>query len=207
MWILLAVLPFIFILGYPYKLHAESLKLAEPVVIFTGNFWRATPWSLLFLGLAGLLLVLAFYLIQQPNAGWDTLLGALVVALPGLALGFILLRLHLSYWQHDRYASLTIYRNEQRAEYFNGDTCYYFALADVMHVTTYTSTSHTSRLQFWGHYSYQIFFLQDGTQLLVTCLLYSLLGPQELLPAIPHDVATRYICWLPGNEASNRPLH
>ena len=207
MWILLVILPFIFILGYPYKLHVESLKLEKPVVAFACSFWRATPWSFLFLGLASLLLVLAFYLVQQPTAGSDTLLGALIVALPGLALGFILLRLHLSYWQHDRFASLTVYRAEQRAEYYSGEVCYQFALADITHVTTYTSILHSSRLQLWGHYSYQIFFLRDGTQLLLTCLLYSLLGPQELLPAVPHDVATRYICWLPGNEAGNRPLY
>jgi hypothetical protein len=83
-------------LGYPYKLYFESRKLDAPVVVFRAIFWRAMPWTLLYLSLAGLLLSLAFRLTQQPSVNLATLLGALVVALPGQGLGFILLRLHCS---------------------------------------------------------------------------------------------------------------
>ena len=199
MWILL--LPLLLILGYPFKLHFESLALDEPVVIFTSNPWRATLWTASSLGLAGLILAVAFRLAQQPDVGY-ALLGALVVALPGLALGFILLRLHLSYSEHDQYASLTVSRQEQRAEYYNKGVYLNFALTDVVHVTEYATLSRAP----WSHYSYQVFFLQDGTQLLITCLFYSLLGPQELFATASHDTVTRYICWLPVNEVHNQPL-
>lgn len=198
MWILLVVLPFIFVLGYPYKLHTESLNLEKSVVTFKGSFWRAIPQSVLPLGIAGLLPALASRLVQQPAASWGTLLAALIVGLPGLALGFILLRLHLSYWQHDRHATLTIHRNEQRAEYWWQGKLLNFALADVVSIITYDSYYiRNRRAALWGNYSYHVWYLKDGSQLLYTCLLYSLLGPDELVPAAQRQTAGRFICWLP----------
>jgi len=122
----------------------------------------------------------------------------------GAGVGFIILRLHFSYWQHDRHATLTVFRQEQRVEYHNKGLCLRVALADVVQITTYTT--YGSRGPAWGNYSYQVLVLQDGSQLLLTCLLYSMLGPQDIMPTPQRHTERRYICWLPGDKLSSATL-
>lgn len=193
-----------FILGYPYALHLDSQKLDKPVVVFTARIWRTAPGSLLVLVLTGFLLALAVRLATVPTSDYIAALGALVSALLGFGLGFIVLRLHYSYWRHDRYAILTIKPQEQQAEYRNHGVQVTFALADVVQITAYTTPAGSSKGSLFSQYEYHIFTLRDGTELLVTCLLYSLLGPQELVPAAHRATVQRRICWLPGSEL-NRP--
>lgn len=204
MWLLLIITPFLFILGYPYALHLDSQKLDEPVVVFTARSWRAGPWSLLMLGFAGFLLATAGWLATATatatGGGAGTALGALPLALLGLALGFIIFRLHFSYWRHDRYATFAINRPEQRADYRNQDVWLDFALADVVQVTEHSALGRSGRGPVWRNYSYHVFALRDGTEVLVTCLLYSLLGPQELVPTAHHAAVQHRVCWLPGDE-------
>lgn len=134
LWILLIFLPFVFILAWPYRLHIESQKLDKPVVVFTLRVWRAAPWSLLVLVFAGFLLVMAGQLATMPGSALAATLGALVFALLGFGLGFIVVRLHYTYWQHDQHAILTIKPQEQRAEYWNDGVQFAFALADVVQI-------------------------------------------------------------------------
>ena len=125
------VLGTLFILGYPYALYFDSQRLDKPVVVFTARIWRATPWSLLVLVLAGFLFVMAGRLATVPGGE----LVALVFAPLSSGLGFIIIRLHYTYWQHDRHAMLAIRPQEQRAEYWNDSVQLTFALADVVQIT------------------------------------------------------------------------
>ncbi|NML66999.1 hypothetical protein HHL22_17470 [Hymenobacter sp. RP-2-7] len=62
-----------------------------------------------------------------------------------------------------------------------------------MDITNYSSGSR-------GSYSCQIFTLRDGTELLLTCLMYSMLGPEELLPDVPRQTVRKSGAWPPGDE-------
>ncbi|AMJ64185.1 hypothetical protein [Hymenobacter sp. PAMC 26628] len=196
----------LFILGYPYALHFESQRLDKPVVVFTARIWRAALWSLLVLVFAGFLLVMAGQLATMPGGQPAATLGALVFALLGFGLGFIIGRLHYTYWRHDRHATLSIRPRERRAEYRNDGVQFAFALADVVQITEHTTRSGGSKGSLFSQYGYQVFELRDGTELLVTCLLYSLLGPQELIPAAQRATVQHRICWLPGDELNSPTL-
>lgn len=183
-----------FILGVPYALYRDSQKLEQLVVVFEASIWRETPFIIPLLIFNGMLLVLAGVLVTYSTSSLVAWLSALGLAVVGLGLSFIMLRRHISYWQHDRHATLTIRRQEQRAEYRNEGVLVNFALADVVQITHYTPNS--SR----AIYSYRVFALRDGTELLLTCLMYAMLGPQELMPAALRQTVHRAGCLLPGDE-------
>ncbi|WP_223653005.1 hypothetical protein [Hymenobacter psoromatis] len=192
MLVVLALVLLLFLLGTPYALYFDSQKLDKPIVVFTTRIWRVAYCLLITIVFAGFLLIIAGLLATRPNVGVAGLLGAL--ALFSLGWSFLVLRLHLSYWRHDQDATLTVHRQESRAEYCNNGIFLRFALADAVQITEYATRG------FRGVYSYQIFILQDGTELLVTCLMYSFLGPQELMPAAARHTVPRTICWQPGDE-------
>lgn len=187
---------------YPLQLHLDSLRLAQPIVIFQGRFWRGgmMPWTLGGLVFAGFLLALAGLLATRPTSGFVAVLGALIVAIFGVGISFIILRLHVSYWQHDQHATLTVHQQAQRAEYHNKGISVSFNLADVVQITHYANNPHNTRAPIWSNYSYRVYVLQDGTELLLTRLMYSLIGPQDLMPTTNRLTVPRYICWLPGDE-------
>jgi hypothetical protein len=185
------------ILGMPYALYYDSQQLEQPVVVFKAHIWREASSLIPLLIFNGMLLVLAGVLAIYTISSIGTWLVGLTLTFISLGLSFMMLRQHISYWQHDRYTTLTIYRQEQRAEYRNADVFLSFALADVVQIIHYTPNS--SR----AIYSYQVFVLADGTELLLTCLMYSMLGPQELMPAALRQTVRchgPYGCWLPGQE-------
>jgi hypothetical protein len=185
------------ILGAPYALYYDSQQQEQPVVVFKAHIWREAYLVIPLLSFNAMMLVLAGVVATYVSRSIGTWLVALALAVIGLGLSFGMLRQHISYWQHDRYTTLTIYRQEQRAEYRNKDVFLSFALADVVKIIQYTT--HSSR----AIYSYQVFVLADGTELLLTCLMYSMLGPQELMPAALRQTVRchgPYGCWLPGHE-------
>lgn len=194
MVVLVAVVLCLLIMGLPYSLYLDSQQLAQPVVVFRARIWRVLPSVLPVLVFNGMILVLACLLVARPAYSPAALPGGLALALVSLGLFYVALRLHISYWLHDRHAMLAIYRDEQQVDYQRDGAYLRFALADVVQITRYISSSR-------GLYSYQVFALQDGTELLLTCLMYSMLGPQELMPAAHYQtVHLRRICWLPGQE-------
>ena len=185
------------ILGMPYALYYDSQQLEQPVVVFKAHIWREASSVIPLLVFDGMMLVLAGVLATHPTSVRAAWLLALALAFISLWLSFFMLRQHISYWQHDRYTTLTVYRQEQRAEYRDADVFLSFALADVVQILHYTPKS--SR----AIYSYQVFVLADGTELLLTCLMYSMLGPQELMPAALRQTVRchgPYGCWLPGQK-------
>jgi hypothetical protein len=192
--LLLALVICLLIMGLPYALYRDSQQLAQPMVRFEARAWRTLPLLVPLFVFLCMLLVLAGLLVTHLAGSWLTWLSAFALTLVSLGLGFVMIRLQISYWQHDRHATLTVYTQEQRAEYRNEDVLVRFALADVVHVTNYTPNSNRAI------YSYQIFTLRDGTELLLTCLMYSMLGPEELLPDIPHQTVRKTGAWLPGDE-------
>ena len=193
MVVLVAIVLCLLIMGLPYSLYLDSQQLAQPVVLFQARIWQVLPLLLPILVFNGMVLVLACLLVARPAYSPAALPSGIALALVSLSLSYIFLRLHGSYWRHDRHATLTIYRDEQQAEYQRDGTCLHFALADVVQIKRYISSGR-------GLYSYQVFALQDGTELLLTCLMYSMLGPQELMPTAQYQtVRLGRICWLPGN--------
>ena len=197
MALLLLFVSFSLILGWPYALYYDSQKLEQPVVVFEAHIWREASSVIPLLVFNGMMLVLAGVMVTRPTSGLAAWLGALALAFISLGLSYGMLRQHISYWQHDRYTTLTIYRQEQRAEYRNAEVFVSFALADVVQILHYTPNS--SR----AIYSYQVFVLADGTELLLTCLMYAMLGPQELMPAALRQTVRchgPYGCWLPSHE-------
>lgn len=191
-WLIVAVL-LALIMGLPYSLYLDSQKLEQPVVVFTARMWREATMLVPLLVFLGMLLGLAGVIVTRPTISLLAGLSAFALTFISLGLSFVFLRLHLTYWRHDRYARLTIYPQEKRADYQNKDVLVSFALADVVGITRYYSGSR-------GIYSYQVFTLRDGTELLLTCLMYSMLGPAELLPDVPRQEVRKSGAWLPGDE-------
>lgn len=192
MTLLLALVLCLLIIGLPYALYRDSQKLDKPVVVFKANFWREAPYLISILVFLGGLLVLVGVIVTRPTISLLAGLSAFALTFISLGLGFVFLRLQLTYWRHDQHATLTIYTQEQRAEYRNEDVLVSFALADVVRITRYDSGSR-------GIYSYQVFVLRDGTELLLTCLMYSMLGPEELMPDVPRQTVRKTGAWLPGD--------
>jgi hypothetical protein len=193
-WLMVAVL-LALIMGLPYSLYLDSQKLEQPVVVFTARIWREATMLVPLLVFLGIVLGLAGVIVTRPAISLLAGLSAFALTFVSLGLSFIFLRLQLTYWRHDRYARLTVYPQEKRADYQNKDVLVSFALADVVGITRYYSGSR-------GIYSYQIFTLRDGTELLLTCLMYSMLGPEELLPDVPRQEVRKSGAWLPGDEVN-----
>lgn len=191
-WLIIAVLVAL-IMGLPYSLYLDSQQLEQPVVVFRARIWRVLPFVLPALVFNGLVLALGGLLMARPAYSPAALPSGLALALVSLGLFYVAIRLHSSYWRHDRHATLTIYRAEQRADYQRDGTSLRFALADVVQITRYEAGSRSI-------YSYQVFALRDGTELLLTCLMYSMLGPQDLMPDVPSQTVRRRFGWLPSQE-------
>ena len=191
--LLLTLVLCLLIMGLPYALYRDSQQLAQPVVQFDARAWRTAPLLVPLLIFLGGLLVLAGVLIVRSTNTLLTWLCAFALTFISLGLSFVLLRLQITYWHHDRHATLTVYTQEQRAEYRNEGVLVNFALADVVCITHYIPNSNRAI------YSYQVFVLRDGTELLLTCLMYSMLGPQELMPNAPRQTVRKSGSWLPGD--------
>ena len=199
MTLLLALVLCLLIMGLPYALYRDSQKLDKPLVVFTANFCREAPYLIGILVFLGGLLVLVGVIVTRPTISLLSGLSAFALTLVSLGLGFVFIRLQLTYWRHDQHATLTIYTREQRAEYRNEDVLVSFALADVVRITSYTPNIR-------GIYTYQVFTLRNGTELLLTCLMYSMLGPEELVPDVPRQTVRKTGAWLPGDELHFPPL-
>jgi hypothetical protein len=180
-------------MGVPYALYRDSQQLGQPVVVFAARAWRTLPTLMPLLAFLGTMLVLAGVIVTRPTISWLAGLSAVALTLISLSLSVGFLRQYSTYWRHDRHAMLTVYTQEQRAEYRNDGVLVTFALADVVSIIGYNTNTRAL-------YNYQIFTLRDGTELLLTCLMYSMLGPEELMPDVPRHAVRRFGGWLPGDE-------
>ena len=182
----------VFILAVPYKLHFENLEFEKAIVVFSARAWRALPLTLSFCGLA----VLVMGLLLDGRVG---ILGSLILLAPMFLIGrgvLFCVRLHISYWQHDCDASLVIDATGKRAVYFNKEVQVEFALSDVVEIV-----QHSCRWRApWRHYEYKVFRLSNGTNILITCLFYSLLAPDRFFANATSTLEKHDVCWLPGSE-------
>jgi len=124
----------VLVLAVPYKLHFESLQLEKPVAVFSARVWRALPLTLLFSSLA----VPLVGLLLDGRLG---ILGSLILLAPTLLVcrGVVFcIRLHTSYWQHDREASLAIDTVSKRAVYFNKEVHVEFAFSEVVGIVQHS---------------------------------------------------------------------
>jgi hypothetical protein len=197
--LLLALLFCSLSLGLPYALYRDSQQLGQPVVRFEARAWRTLPMLVPLLVFLGMMLALAGVIVTRPTISLLAGLSAGGLTLISLGLSFGFLRQYSTYWRHDRHATLTVYPQAQRAEYRNDGVLVNFALADVVGITGYNTNTRAL-------YNYQIFTLRDGTELLLTCLMYSMLGPEELMPDVPRQAVRRFGGWLPGDELNSATL-
>lgn len=191
--LLVALVVCLLIMGLPYVLYRDSQQLDQPVVVFAARAWRTAPQLLPVLIFLAMTLGLAGVIVTRPTISLLAGLSAGALTLISLGLGFVMLRLYSTYWRHDRHATLTVYTQAQRADYRNNGVLVSFALAEVVRIMHYTPSSR-------GIYSYQVFELRNGTELLLTCLMYTMLGPEELLPDVPRQTVRKSGAWLPGDE-------
>ncbi|MDB5233329.1 MAG: hypothetical protein JWR44_322 [Hymenobacter sp.] len=187
----------VLVLGFPYRLHLESLRLEKPVVVFSARIWRALPLTLLFSGLALLLIGVALSIsFRNHTNSLDPLI--LLVPTTLVCWGVVIsIRLHHSYWKHDREATLVIDTLGKRATYSNQEVHLDFAFSEVVNIVQHSCRWGRAP---WGHYGYEVLRLSNGTDILVTCLFYSLLGPERSFSKATCTLEKHRVCWLPTSE-------
>ena len=137
--------------------------------------------------------------LKWSNADWFIkLFVSLLGILPFVAFAYVANRLHFTYWQHDRQAHLIVDVLAQCAVYRNHNHMS-FALSDVVQITNYESNAGAKTP--WKSYGYQVFVLKDGTEIIITCLLYYATSQAELFPAARRETVQRRICWLPTHNS------
>ncbi|NML66998.1 hypothetical protein HHL22_17465 [Hymenobacter sp. RP-2-7] len=107
-WLIVALL-LALIMGLPYSLYLDSLKLEQPVVTFTARIWREATTLVPLLVFPGMLLGPAGVIVTRPAISLLAGLSAFALTFVSLGLGFVFLRLQLTYWRHDRFATPTVY--------------------------------------------------------------------------------------------------
>ena len=190
------------LLAWPYILFFEARRLDTRVKEFAYRFGREDVSLLLMLllynGAAAFTLYAAIAELFTHESIKDDLSGKLVVgmiALPFLSFAFIVNRLHFSYWHHERHARLEIDELEQHARYNNKEIHLIFAVSEVVSIVRYSASQY--RRAPWNGYEYEVYTLQDGTEFIITCLLYYSTNPAKLFPTSQRNTVQRRICWLP----------
>lgn len=179
---------------YPFLLHRASQKLERPEVVFRAHWWRIgwETWVLNGSALVGMVLFVkqALSPLTSADAAWAYLVIVVLLALPL----WVTFRLHRSYWLHDQFATLVVSSADGMMWYSNQGAAVEFTYDEVTAITWHVSRYSRS---VWSDYEYLIIHLQNGHHVLITCLLYSLLGPEKFLPNVPFTREEHRICWLP----------
>lgn len=193
--ITLAVAGIIFL--FPWRLHADSQEFYQQVVVFRCSLWHHAILLLRAIGVAGLASIPApaAALCGRPFL-------ALLLLVPTWKLAryaFVVARLHLTYWCHERYATLAISRPGQVGTYTNTGLTIHFALADVLAITRYVDIEADAppRRQPSKGYSYQVWTLRDGRTFLITNLVSGFFAPDGLVPHVRRSRVRLKVCWLP----------
>ncbi|WP_375416813.1 hypothetical protein [uncultured Hymenobacter sp.] len=207
--IALILLPFgLLLLAWPYRLFLEAKRHDRPVVEFVYRVGREDLSLLFFLLLYNAAATVALYETAtelQPKLAargnlFNLAISFSLLALPWLAIAFIVNRLHLSYWRHDRGARLEIDKLQQRAVYTNQGRQLTFATSEVVSIVHYAS--HYYHRIPWSAYGYHVYTLENGTEIIITCLLYYSTNPAELFSAAQRKTVNCRICWLPNSGSS-----
>lgn len=192
------------LLAWPYMLFFEARRLDTPVKAFVYRVGREDISLLLLLliynGAAAFTLYTAFKMLvtHESTQGepFTQLFIFCLVVIPFSALAFVVNRLHYSYWRHDHLACLEVDELQQQVVYTNHDQKLTFAVSDVASIVRYSARNYNYRSP-WNGYEYEVYALQDGTEFIVTCLLYYSTSPSELFPLAQRKTVQRRICWLP----------
>ena len=196
------------LLAWPYMLFLEARRLDTPVKVFIYRFGREDVSMLVMLllynGAAAFALYTAFIELVTHESTQDALsikplFVFCLVALPFLAIAFVVNRLHYSYWLHERHARLEVDELQQQVVYTNQEQQLTFSVSEVVSIVQYSARDY--RRAPWNAYEYEVYTLQDGTELIITCLLYYSTSPTQLFPAAPREMVQRRICWLPDTPS------
>ena len=201
--------PFVLLLlAWPYLLFLEARRLNTPVKEFAYRFGREDvsmlPMLLLYNGVAAFLLHTAVNEIvtresTQDDSSITLLFVSCLMVLPFLAIAFIVNRLHYGYWRHEHHTRLEVDELQQQVVYTNQDQQLIFVVSEVISIVRYSASRY--RRAPWNGYEYEVYTLQDGTEIIITCLLYYSTSPAELFPAAQHETVQRRICWLPDTRS------
>ena len=192
------------LLAWPYLLFFEAKRLDTPIKKFAYQFGREDismlPFLLLYNGAAAFTLFTAVNEIltresTQNGPLTKLLFFSCLAVFPFLAIAFVVNRLQYSYWRHERHARLEINGLLQQATYTNQDPQLTFATSEVISIVQYSARQY--RRAPWNAYEYGVYTLQDGTEIIITCLLYYSTSPAESFPAAQRETVQRRICWLP----------
>ena len=194
--------PFVLLLlAWPYLLFLEARRLNTPVKEFAYRFGREDvsmlPMLLLCNGFAASLLYTAVNEIITRES--TRVFISCLMVLPFLAIAFIVNRLHYGYWRHEHHTRLKVDELQQQVVYTNQDQQLIFVVSEVISIVRYSASQY--RRAPWNGYEYEVYTLQDGTEIIITCLLYYSTSPAELFPAAQHETVQRRICWLPDTRS------
>ena len=190
------------VISLPYLVHFDSQKMERPVVSFNCVGWKIVASTLYTALLIGALSYLVTEIAQLPqSARWVYIVFSMTGVLL-LRLAFVQAWLHVTYWHHEWDTNLIIDRPAQAVTYTKAGHTKRFPLADIWRITRYEAyrrRSYFSRRTVQQPFHYQIWELRDGTELVITCLLYSFTEPSSFLPDAAGELVKPRICWLPGD--------
>ncbi|UYZ62481.1 hypothetical protein [Hymenobacter weizhouensis] len=193
--IIVAVVAGIVVLSFPYYLHLASQQPPAPVAKFSASAWNISLTTIMSTGLSvgsgGMMIIIA---LKPPVRSDNVVMCGLLAILIWLPL-LLTWRLHSSYWRHSRATVLLARPLEKKLEYYDGADWLTVDFADVACIIRHVSKYPGRGL--WSDYSYQVWQLRNGQQILLTSLHCFPLAPGELLPNTPQQVEVHRICWLP----------
>jgi hypothetical protein len=190
------------ILSLPYLVHFDNQQMERPTVLFNCVGWKvvlSTLYTALLIGTLGYLVAVVAQGLG--TAPWVYIV-LIITSVLLLRLAFVQSWLHVTYWHHEWGVNLLIDRLAQTVTYIKSGNTKHFLLTDVRRITRYESyrrRSYFSRRSIRQPFHYQIWELSDGTELVITCLLYSFTEPSALVPAVSGHLVKPRICWLPGD--------
>ena len=80
-------------------------------------------------------------------------------------------RLHYyTYWRHEHHACFEVDELQQQAVYTTQGRRLTFAVSEVVRTVQYSARRYRRAL--WNAYEYEVYTLQGGTKIIITCLLY-----------------------------------
>ena len=201
------------VIALPYLVHFDDQKVERPVAVFRCVLWKTAALTLYTLILNGLFVFFccSIVAITRQHQEQGMLFYVFVLFAGGLLSRMTIIQtwLHLTYWYHDWRTVLIIDRPAHMVTYTRAGRTVKFALNDFVRFIRYESHG---RLEYFSRrthkkiYSYQVWELRDGTELVVTCLLYTFTEPIALLPPVIGRQVKPRVCWLPGDPLITSPL-
>jgi hypothetical protein len=185
----LVLLPFSLLIWWIYRGIQAADEPPPAVVSFQARFWGFD--SVYFSFFACLTFWIPFLFIWKSIGDLDfgILIFLPLAVLPGVG-PFVYLRLHWTYWQHDKHHFVIFYRQENSFVYGTSDTSTKYKTSDVVQLTRHA----TIRSSF--SFAYTTVSFCDGSTLVFTSLLCDDLA--QFLPNAKNETTQSWYPQLPN---------